>query len=530
MAGWDLERFWKELHKLLQNKRRGKKTGMPCVDNSKVRRLVIQNHHMQHIPEDTMDMPEVLRSLNIVNSEIQNMAPLHSFRVCRVLCIQDSKVLINLNHLGRLLHLKYLDISYTPIDELPNEIGHLKSLLALQLIKTGRDELPAAVCSLTQLLCLIAVGFKRLPVDGLGKLTSLDELQLRDVVGRIATKELVVELGKLARLRVVAIKFSEELVKSLQKPFVQSLFNLKELQELIVYCKSSQLGATIWESWEPPRKLRRLLIRGIRFSRLPGWINSSCLPHLYFLSLPVYTVEVHDLGNLARLPELSYLELGAYNWPPGYTVGIDGFKNLRFCRLNTMLKFHTGAMPRLEDLQFTVSAWLGSVEVNGVPFKQLSTKDVVIGDLDFSLDNLLSLEQVIIKIDCFNATPTEVQEVEAAVGRALEDHPNHPTIKVDRICEEHMCDVESVKTNLPIGVLLWKDKSDANFIRLLSPYRRLQEAIFFIYCAGANMCEVKKVEAALTHAADVHPNHPTIQLIRVNTEQMLSSSDHSDTE
>ncbi|TVU23774.1 hypothetical protein EJB05_26156, partial [Eragrostis curvula] len=363
----------------------------------------------------------------------------------------------------------------------------------------------------------------------MGKLTSLEELRLRHVVDRSAAVDLVVDLGKMTRLRVVVINFSGNLGESLQKSLVQSLCNLGELEELIVYSEGSQLGATIWEIWEPPRKLRRLLIEGIIFLRQPKWINGSRLPHLYFISLNVCVVELQDLDNLARLPELNYLELGGNSWPPGYIVGIDGFKNLRFCSVRTALKFHTGAMPSLEELQFTVYIGLGCFEVNGMPFKQLPTKDVI-GDHEFSLDNLLSLEQVTVKIDCFNATAIEVEEVEALVRCVVEDHPNHPTIKVDRINEEHMCDVENVKTNLVIGVFVWKDESDANFIKLLWPYRRLQEAVFFIYCAGASMCEVKKVEAALAHAADVHPNHPTIQRIRRNTEEILSSSDHPHTE
>ncbi|TVU23751.1 hypothetical protein EJB05_26131, partial [Eragrostis curvula] len=507
--------------------RRGKKTSLPRSENSKIRRLVIQNHQLRQIPEDTMDMPEVLRSLNIENSQIENMVPLHSFKVCRALRIQRSNVLINLNHLGRLLHLKYLDISYSPIDELPNEIGNLKSLLALLLIKTGLDELPPVVCLLRQLLYLDARGFKRLPADRMGKLASLEELRLMDVVGQSATEDLVVELGKLTRLRVVVIKFFGVLGESLQKSLVQSLCNLGELQELAIYSNWSQ-GATIWESWEPPRMLRRLHIAGIRFLQLPGWINSSSLPHLYFIHLCVNVVEVHDLDNLARLPELSYLNLDSYSWPPGYTVGTDGFKNLRFCHVETALKFHSGAMPRIEELQFQVYPKLETYLVNGVPVKQLPTKDVI-GDLDFGLDNLLSLEQVTISIFCFSATAPEVQGVEAVVSRAVEDHPNHPTINVYRLDEEAMCDVDIVEINRAIGVLAWKDESDANFIRLLSPYQRLQEAVFGIFCEDASMCEVEKVEAALTHAAEVHPNHPSIELIRENTEKMLSPSDHPET-
>jgi hypothetical protein len=44
------------------------------------------------------------------------------------------------------------------------------------------------------------------------------------------------------------------------------------------------------------------------------------------------------------------------------------------------------------------------------------------------------------------------------------------------------------------------------------------------------MREAEKVEAAFRHAAELHRNHPTIQLIRTNTDKMVSSSDHPNTE
>ena len=428
----------KEQHASPDRLRREKKTSMPHSD-SKVRRLAVRDHHVQRFPEDTMDMPKVLRSLNIMNSQIEIMTPLYIFRFCRVLYIQNRYNTISLKHLGRLLHLKYLEIFDTLVDELPKDIGHLKSLQTLILEKIGLDELPPAVCSLTQLMCLVAIGFRRLPADRMGNLTSLQQLQLDTVVGRSAAKDLVVELRKLTRLRTIAITFSEELEETLQKALVQSLCNLPELHELLLRYSPGlfQKGATVWEDWEPPMQIRRLLILGIRFLRLPGWINRSRLPRLCFLSQALYVVGVHDLDNLARLPELSYLELRSASWPPGYTVGTDGFRNLRVCIVGTTLKFQMGAMPRLEELQFIVYAGYCSWVDDGVLLEQLPTKEGI-EDLDLGLDNLLSLEQVTVTVDCLGATATEVQEVEAMVTRAVENHPNRPTVEMVRVCEEYI--------------------------------------------------------------------------------------------
>jgi hypothetical protein len=422
-------------HSSLDILRREKKTGVPHSD-CKLRRLAVRNQRVQRFSEDTMDMPEVLRSLNIIYCNITITAPLRSFRVCRVLCIEYNSVPISIKYLGKLLHLKFLEICGTPVDELPKEIGHLRSLQTLLLVNIGLDELPPTVCSLTRLMCLIAEGFKRFPADRMGNLTSLEELRLRMVVGRSATQALVVELGKLTRLRVVSIAFSEELEESLQEALVQSLSNLRGLHELALSSSIwHQQGSTMWGDWEPPWQLRCLIMHDIIFSRLPRCINRSWLPHLCFLSLMVYVVEAQDLDNLVRLPELRYLKLAGRSWPPRYVVGPDDFKNLRICEVGTMLVFHMGAMPRLEELVFGVYAGYWSWEDNGVPLEQFPTKDAI-EDLDLGLDNLFSLEQVNILVDCSGATTAQVQEAEAMVMRAVENHANHPIIKMDRLYEQ----------------------------------------------------------------------------------------------
>jgi hypothetical protein len=423
-------------HSSQDSLRREKKIGVPRSD-CKLRRLAVRNQRVQRFPEETMDMPEVLRSLSIIDCNIAVMAPIDSFRVCRVLRIENSYVPISLKHLEKLLHLKFLEIFNTPIDELPKEIGHLRSLQTLTLVDTGLGELPPAVCSLTRLMCLIAYGLERLPADRMGNLTSLEELRLHRVVGRSATQALVAELGKLTRLRVAFIHFSEQLEESLQEALVQSLSNLRGLQELSLLSKMQQRESDTWGDWEPSRQLRCLIIEGIVFSRQPRWINRSCLPRLCSLYLRVHALEAQDLDNLARLPELQYLQLFGLSFPPRYTVGPDDFRNLRFCEVGTTFEFRKGAMPRLEVLRFGVYAGYWSWEENGVPFEQFPTKDVI-EDLHLDLDNVLLLQQVIVKVNCLGATAAQVEEVEAVVMRAVENHANRPTIKMDRAYEENI--------------------------------------------------------------------------------------------
>jgi hypothetical protein len=79
-------------------------------------------------------------------------------------------------------------------------------------------------------------------------------------------------------------------------------------------------------------------------------------------------------------------------------------------------------------------------------------------------------------------------------------------------------------------LLEFKDKSDAFFITFLRLLRHPLKSVISHDCAGASMCEVQKVEPAWRHAAEVHPNHPSIELIRKNNDEIASSSDHPNTE
>ena len=78
-------------------------------------------------------------------------------------------------------------------------------------------------------------------------------------------------------------------------------------------------------------------------------------------------------------------------------------------------------------------------------------------------------------------------------------------------------------TKLLGGVLQLKDKPDAFFSSYLRLHRHLQEAIIFIDCSGASMCEVQKVEAAFRHAAEVHPNVPLEKTVIQTPDFLLSA-------
>lgn len=55
----------------------------------------------------------------------------------------------------------------------------------------------------------------------------------------------------------------------------------------------------------------------------------------------------------------------------------------------------------------------------------------------------------------------------------------------------------------------------------------LQKVTVRIGCQDASAAEVEEAEAMLRHALTVHPNHPTLELIRHFEDKMILASDHS---
>ncbi|KAL6907785.1 hypothetical protein ACP4OV_001955 [Aristida adscensionis] len=421
----------------------------------KVLRLSMRRCRTEHIPRDTMAMPEVVRSLSIISSEIEGMPLLSSFQACRVLVIEESST-GDLKHLDKLLNLRYLEINGSKSDyKLPKEIGNLRFLQTLILINTGIEEpaLPPAVCELRQLMCLHVIGYKTMPADRMGNLGCLEELKLnvREV------DDFMVELGKLVKLRMLEIEFFRDLNETSYNALMRSLCNLTEIRELNLWSKMQMhMDIIAWEGWEPPRSLWRLNI-GHMGSSPP--MNPSRFQDLCYLSLFKEMVEAKDLENLALLPQLLYLHLRGYSVQQGITVSANGFEKLRVCRVPTTFKFLEGAMRRLESLHLTIVLEYYEYPTfrrrERLMVTQLPTRDTV-PNLDFGLQNLGSLKEVIVTVDCSHSFLRDIEAAEDLVKKAVRnEHPNRPKLEMRRVGERYMLSDDELKPdkvqNLPLS-------------------------------------------------------------------------------
>ncbi|CAO2142919.1 unnamed protein product [Urochloa humidicola] len=429
----------------------------------KVRRLAHQNRMMKQTQQnDGMGMAQV-RSLVICRCDINSWVLHPRFKLLRVLdlkgCRGSEDGWQGLEHLGNLLHLRYLGLRHTSIRELPEEIGKLKFLQTLDLEGSNIRVLPLAICELTQLVCLLGGVYTNAP-DGLflTKMTSLEELKICFK----SRRQFVKNVGNLNKARVLDIYGPLEGV-------VQSLGNLHKLQNLRLENSEFYGGEATTREWDTlvlSRHLRHLDLSLISFSRLPSCVKPERLQHLYELLLQVDYLDEAGLRILGRLPELRFLKLTttlsmAFTATvANITEGDVFFPNLRHCDLE-------GCMVQLmvnEDstsVSFSIWSGLGNMAFVGSKVEDESSRSVAPPPVMPNLQRLLfevpagalhkdgnggcenlrleclpSLRNVQVLILCYDATRDEVEKAEAELRLAAQLDPKGPMLELQRSSEE----------------------------------------------------------------------------------------------
>ncbi|XBI68414.1 hypothetical protein VPH35_047617 [Triticum aestivum] len=125
---------------------------------SKVHRLSIQN---SKVDVETTGMAQV-RSLFWTNNIAVKKLDISRFQLLRVLDLEGCNV-SDIEYVGNLLHLRYLGLKGTDVQDLPMEIGRLQFLLTLDLRSTWITELPSSIVQLRHLMCLYIDNETKLP-------------------------------------------------------------------------------------------------------------------------------------------------------------------------------------------------------------------------------------------------------------------------------------------------------------------------------------------------------------------------------
>ncbi|XP_066336186.1 disease resistance protein RGA5-like [Miscanthus floridulus] len=421
--------------------------GAPAPSN--VHRLAHQNRIAEHINSETMvtGMPKV-RSYTAFKCFIDSRDQFLRFKLLRVLDIVHCSFEkgCHLEHLGDLLHLRYLRIRFNGSSpELPIQLGNLKLLQTLDVEGT----LPASIVHLTELVRLCAN--QKVP-DGIGKLVSLEELRILYGCSD-KPRRFFKELASLRELRVLVFgtQWADE---AMQGDFVESLSNMQKVQYIDVHGSPWFADTAMWEAagFVLPRPLHYLRWPLIRFSKLPSCINPTSLPNLSHLELFVITMDEQDLKLLARLPALCYLNLTTESTVTASNINSSDrsfFQKLRHFVTNAMVLFE---QPDEEDTSVSLHMWNGE---DAMPFASRKSNDsrkvvpsgvmpileVLVFNLplralkgkysdycgNIGLEYLPSLRELRGLI-FYGDVPATVRDAAlAALRDACNIHPNHPT-------------------------------------------------------------------------------------------------------
>ncbi|XXG76660.1 hypothetical protein AAC387_Pa08g0965 [Persea americana] len=277
--------------------------------NKKARYLSIGNRVVNIRPSNCH-----LRSLMLFKIEITSLSLrgiLSSFKLLRVLDLEDSPIESMPDELVELFNLRYLSLRNTNVEELPESIGRLQNLQSLDTSKSKINILPKGVEKLKKLRHIYTCrndltvfpsnfdvhNFAQAP-DGICNLKCLQTLE---VIG--ASNEMVKKIGNLTQLRKLLITkvgrdHGVELCASLQK--------MERLRFLAVATASEEEFLNMEALSSPPTHLEILALYG-RLERVPLWIAS--LQNLTIVALRSSKLNEDPLSSLQALPNLMTLIL-----------------------------------------------------------------------------------------------------------------------------------------------------------------------------------------------------------------------------
>ncbi|XP_077213102.1 disease resistance protein RPM1-like isoform X1 [Tasmannia lanceolata] len=254
-----------------------------------------------------------------------------SFRLLRVLDLENSSISSVPDILGDLFNLRYLSFHRTTVRELPKSLGKLCNLQTLDLRRTQIEQLPGEVLKLQKLRHLIAFRildetFSRFDY-GVGVLLPTEIWKLRSLQSLSDVKangEIVKHVGNLTQLRKLGIEMVRredgiELCASITK--------MTCLQILDVTTANEEEALDL-ESLSPPPSLHNIALCG-PLENLPRWFLT--LENLTQLMLHWSRLRDDPLAFLGPLPNLTRLIL---------RKAYDGQE----------LCFHAGDFPKLKRL------------------------------------------------------------------------------------------------------------------------------------------------------------------------------------
>jgi disease resistance protein RPM1 len=255
--------------------------------------------------------------------------------------------------------------------------------------------------------------------------------------------------------------------------------------------------------------------------RVPEWMGN--LASLEDLSVDNVSESPNFVKELSKLTELRRLniyigELGVEGWKcKALAESLEKLQKIQVLGIwstkEANLETHVPSGQLRELFLATVSSrlpmWINSLLLPNLTYIWVSLKDVKEQDIEVlgRFPELLTM-QLIIKISAGGGSDPPCE----CSGGLFPKLKHYATPAPLLALKGAMPSIESIKFQVHVRSL--KDsKFNFDFGSLMN-LPLLEKAEVNIICTGAHTHEVEEAEAALTHAVQVHPNHPFLSLTR----------------
>ncbi|KAM3741356.1 hypothetical protein ACB098_08G170700 [Castanea mollissima] len=276
--------------------------------------------------------------------------------------------------IGDFKHLRYLDVSFTEIERLPESTCMLVNLQTLNLSECKfLVKLPKNMRNLINLrhLYISGTSLKNMPIQ-MGRLQCLQTLT-KFVVDKDIGFQLE-ELGKLSNLRGVIVISNLQNVINSTNALEAKLKEKEHLKELTLEWDAAngiffQSERDVLNNLQPHTSLTKLVIKNYNGTSFPNWIGDSSFSNITVIHLNSCR-NCSSLPSLGQLPSLQ--DLFVFGFDEVVTVDADfygsgsytitPFQSLKILRFEAMSKWEKwspyhgegedegGAFPSLQEL------------------------------------------------------------------------------------------------------------------------------------------------------------------------------------
>ncbi|WMV51544.1 hypothetical protein MTR67_044929 [Solanum verrucosum] len=260
---------------------------------------------------DKMDEPGRLCTLFWRNNYI-SVDMLLTFKFLRVLNLSSSGIKELSAKIGKLIHLRYLDLSNTEITALPNSICKLYNLQTLRVDRCySLQELPFEMGNMISLRHIYCHSRSQMPLN-MGQLTCLQTLQYFNV--GLEKGRRIEELGCLKNLRGKLKINGLQLVRSREEArttYLQEKSNIYELAYVWFHdepkcCET--IVEHVLDGLQPHPNLKTVAVKNYLGTRFPSWFSEESVPNLVKLTLSCCK-RCKEIPSLGQLKFLRHLEL-----------------------------------------------------------------------------------------------------------------------------------------------------------------------------------------------------------------------------